>query len=91
MHVGTGQFELRMWHLLVILIVRIKLRTLIFSGGLCFVGWPECPPGRRLLRRIVHGCSGASDGCVCSMYMWDRRMSPRRAREMSPGGVCRPR
>ena len=81
MHVGTGQFEL---HLLVIWIVRIQLRTLILSGGLCFVGWPECPTGRRLLRRIDRGCSGASDGCVCSMYMWDRRMSPRRAREIPP-------
>ena len=40
---------------------------------------------------IDEDCSGASDGRVCSMYMWDRRMSPRRAREMSPGGVCRPR
>ena len=30
-----------MFHLLVILIVRIQLRILIFSGGLCFDGWPD--------------------------------------------------
>ena len=36
-----------MWilHILVILMVRIQYRSLIFSGGLCFVGSPECPPG----------------------------------------------
>ena len=34
--------------------------------------------------KIVRGCSGASDGYVCSMYMWDRQMSPWGAREMTP-------
>ena len=65
----------------------VGIQSLIFSGGLCFVLWPDCPPGRRLLMSIVHSCSGDSDGCVYSMYMWDRRMSPQRDQEMSPGGV----